>query len=1059
MIKRSKFTFKLLLFICLASNAQTPPDFDGDGISDADEAGTCALFGINQTESTPITDIDFGTVMGPLPEMTALSDPNVNSNYNFVNLPPLDGEYAVATSTFFNTGRPFITSFIATNANNDWDGDNTTDGRYLAINIEPANGDEVYRLDNVNVMAGVRYVFRIDMVGLCEDLNQGCDRNNIPRLRLDILQGGIPIVTPINSQSQGVLNNDIWVPIELEFVPPATGTVSVVLTNSQSLKDGGNDIGIDNIRVSPLSCDFDRDGIPNFMDIDSDNDGILDEVEGGVLNSDTDGLPNFLDIDSDNDGIPDNIEAQGTFNYIAPSGVDSDGDGLDDAYEDPLGNGVKGLTPIMTNGTNPDYLTGNIDGDCLSDMIEAFDIDGDGISDIAPALTDVDQDGLDDAFDTFRDNPLSISSLPPIDAYITNPTNRGVLARNFPNIYDTDGSANDEPDFREELKMVNDMVEIDICGETTPIDLLSSFDVTTSTSSFFGININGGIWTGSTGAPALSGGDLGTFDPPATFNAYPVTYTYTLRPNILGCSDRIGTIVLDKTAAPALGVSNETVNICADDTTPFAIISNFSTRPTAGGVWIGPDDTTFSTDEDVMFDPASITTNPFGIYTYRVGAGNCADEATIIINQIAPDAGSNGVDQEFCIIETNPVILLNLLGGTPDNTGNWEDPNGFGIGVGDAAAINPSIAASGVYTYTITETATSSLGVITTCSSVSTVQITIVPTPTIDLIPGSFVCDLTAGTYSVGYTTTGTGSISVVPSAPVIDNVLQIISGIPIDQGLTVTYENRGGCSDSESFVAPSSTPVDLITNGSLCIDNNGIPISGSEVQILSGLPATDFSFNWSANGSALPFTTPNITATEPGTYTLTYIESGVPFKCPREASITIDTTLGLGDITVDTGDVLLSDNFTVTVNTTGDGILSYELVNSVTGETLNQMDDVFVDLKPGGYTVTVTDNTCGLQDEISFFLVGFNPFFTPNGDGINDTWNLIIEDTRLQDMELEVFVFDRYGRILQQFDPKNSEGFDGKYRGKLLPANDYWFLVKENSNGGEFRSHFTLRR
>jgi len=64
-----------------------------------------------------------------------------------------------------------------------------------------------------------------------------------------------------------------------------------------------------------------------------------------------DGIPNHLDIDADNDGIPDNVEGQPTEGYIPPSGNDSDNDGLDDAYEgsDPTNDDTDG------DGT-PDYL-------------------------------------------------------------------------------------------------------------------------------------------------------------------------------------------------------------------------------------------------------------------------------------------------------------------------------------------------------------------------------------------------------------------------------------------------------------------------------------------------------------------------------------------------------------------------------------------------------------------------------------------------------------------------------------------------------------------------------
>ncbi|MBX9703248.1 MAG: DUF1446 domain-containing protein, partial [Silvanigrellaceae bacterium] len=65
--------------------------------------------------------------------------------------------------------------------------------------------------------------------------------------------------------------------------------------------------------------------VPNFIDIDSDNDGILDSQEAGDCqdpwDTDLDGLFDFEDADSDNDGIPDAIEVGA--NPTKP--VDTDG--------------------------------------------------------------------------------------------------------------------------------------------------------------------------------------------------------------------------------------------------------------------------------------------------------------------------------------------------------------------------------------------------------------------------------------------------------------------------------------------------------------------------------------------------------------------------------------------------------------------------------------------------------------------------------------------------------------------------------------------------------------
>ncbi len=147
--------------------------------------------------------------------------------------------------------------------------------------------------------------------------------------------------------------------------------------------------------------DNDCDGIPDTDDIDDDNDGIIDIVEGDrAIDSDHDGIPDSYDIDSDNDGIPDNIEGQAEGNYIPPTGRDGNGNGWDDAY-DPE-NGGYPFTPEDTDGDSmADYLDIDSDNDGVFDMIEGHDDDNNGIADVLRWYSDEDRDGLDDAYDTY----------------------------------------------------------------------------------------------------------------------------------------------------------------------------------------------------------------------------------------------------------------------------------------------------------------------------------------------------------------------------------------------------------------------------------------------------------------------------------------------------------------------------------------------------------------------------------------------------------------------------------------------------------------------------------
>ncbi len=114
-----------------------------------------------------------------------------------------------------------------------------------------------------------------------------------------------------------------------------------------------------------------------------------------TVDSESDGKTDQLDLDSDNDGITDNVEAQTTAAYIAPSGVDSDGNGLDDAYESSPGAG-EGLTPVDTDSDGtPDFRDANSDNNGADDIAERFD----GQSSSVTSTADADGDGLLDIFE------------------------------------------------------------------------------------------------------------------------------------------------------------------------------------------------------------------------------------------------------------------------------------------------------------------------------------------------------------------------------------------------------------------------------------------------------------------------------------------------------------------------------------------------------------------------------------------------------------------------------------------------------------------------------------
>jgi len=92
----------------------------------------------------------------------------------------------------------------------------------------------------------------------------------------------------------------------------------------------------------------------------------------------------------------------------------------------------------------------------------------------------------------------------------------------------------------------------------------------------------------------------------------------------------------------------------------------------------------------------------------------------------------------------------------------------------------------------------------------------------------------------------------------------------------------------------------------------------------------------------------------------------------------------------------------------------------------------------------------------VEYYDIEIPRFFTPTGDGENDTW---APRNTQQYPNIQTLIFDRYGRLLKELSQVQS--WDGTYNGKEMPTGDYWYIITlgEESDGREFKGHFTLYR
>ena len=203
---------------------------------------------------------------------------------------------------------------------------------------------------------------------------------------------------------------------------------------------GGNDLALDDILISQTLCDLDNDGVADIFDLDADNDGIEDVIEAGLgslsnakgkidvswvdtngnglhdsgesvaalpaLDSDGDGIPNYIDLDSDNDSLFD-VDESGAGNTNAVSGYQN-GDG--DINGDGVGDGPESET-FRSKDINGDGITEGF-GDGILDLYDygigatfntQYGNSGQGIATGNPATTylkDTDADGIPDYLDS-----------------------------------------------------------------------------------------------------------------------------------------------------------------------------------------------------------------------------------------------------------------------------------------------------------------------------------------------------------------------------------------------------------------------------------------------------------------------------------------------------------------------------------------------------------------------------------------------------------------------------------------------------------------------------------
>lgn len=241
---------------------------------------------------------------------------------------------------------------------------------------------------------------------------------------------------------------------------------------------------------------------------------------------------------------------------------------------------------------------------------------------------------------------------------------------------------------------------------------------------------------------------------------------------------------------------------------------------------------------------------------------------------------------------------------------------------------------------------------------------------------------------------------------------------------------------------------IELYGNELICNDNPSFT-KVINAGLLNETSISNFTYKWFLNGVLMPTASSyELIVNTEGVYTVEVSNSN---GCKRTRTITVTASNQAIIDSVIVNDLVGENSIIVLLSASslGDYVYSLDNVNY-------QSSNVFSNVMPGVYTVYVKNmKGCGITPK-GVSVLGIPKYFTPNGDGYNDYWNIDGVNKNFYS-KTTIQIFDRYGKLLKQFNSL-SQGWDGSFNGTQMPSSDYWYSI-HLEDGRIVKGHFSLKR
>jgi len=662
-------------------------------------------------------------------------------------------------------------------------------------------------------------------------------------------------------------------------VPINTVAIRILRTDNDDINVHGLDYIIPASVSNTLSTTcVTANGTPMILTgNDTNSDGKPNSYVSG--NADSDLQCNFIDIDSDNDGIVDNSEAQSTAGYIAPSGLDTDGDGIDNAYDG--NNGGTSIVPVNTDGTDTrDYLDLNSDNDALTDLVEGWDTDGNGTANTVPLGTDSDNDGLDDAFD--------------VNDALVNPTN-GTTPSSYPNV---NAPLTTERDWREIILAPT----VTLSGTTTIAENAAGVATLTAT-------LSNPVPTATTVTLTYSGtasaGDYVASSVTITIPAGATSGTVTIDPTDDLIFEGSETVIADITSvtggngATESGTQTATVTITDNETAPTVTLSGTtSIVENAAGV------ATLTATLSVATTAATTITLT---YSGTASAGDYVASSVTITIPAGATSGTVTIDPtDDVIFEGSETVIADITSVTGGNGASESGTQTATVTITDNETA-PTVTLSG--TTTIAENAAGVVTLTATLSVATTAATTITLTYSGTASAGDYVASSVTITIPAGATS---GTVTIDPTDDLIfegsETVIADITSVTGGNGASESGTQTATVTITDNETAPTVT-----LSGTTTIAENAAGVATLTATLsVATTAATTVTLTYSGTASAGDYVASSVTITIPAGAT-----SGTVTIDPTDDLIFEGSETVIADITSVTGGNGASESGTQTATVT----------------------------------------------------------------------------------------------------------------------------------------------